>query len=103
MVKHIQTIRLQIADKLLESVWPFCGVGAWRVKTLQNILHLAIAPINLVSFPLVDNTVYSKENNKNGVAWNVSTMEDCRNTSRSLFKPRKEKLYKTFNWIIANV
>ena len=32
MVKHIQTIRRQIADELFESVWPFCGFGADRVK-----------------------------------------------------------------------
>ena len=28
MVKHTQTIHRQIADELLECVWPFCGVGA---------------------------------------------------------------------------
>ena len=27
MVKHIQTIRRQIADELFECVWPFLGVG----------------------------------------------------------------------------
>ena len=32
MVKHTQTISRQIADELLECVWPFCGVGAWRVN-----------------------------------------------------------------------
>ena len=32
MVKHTQTIRRQIADKLFECVWPFCGIGAWRVN-----------------------------------------------------------------------
>ena len=29
MVKHIQTIRRQIADELFECVWPFCGVDAY--------------------------------------------------------------------------
>ena len=28
MVKHIQTIRWQIAEELFECVWSFCGVGA---------------------------------------------------------------------------
>ena len=28
MVKHTQTIRLQIDDELLEFVWPFCGIRA---------------------------------------------------------------------------
>ena len=32
MVKHTQTIRRQIADKLFECVWPFCEIGAKRVK-----------------------------------------------------------------------
>ena len=27
MVKHTQTIKLQITDKLFKCVWPFCGVG----------------------------------------------------------------------------
>ena len=32
MVKHTQTIPGQIADELFECVWPFCGIGAYRVK-----------------------------------------------------------------------
>ena len=36
MVKHTQTIRCQIADELFECVWPFCEIGAWRVKVLQQ-------------------------------------------------------------------
>ena len=28
MVQHTQKIRRQIADKLFEGVWPFCGLGA---------------------------------------------------------------------------
>ena len=32
MVNYTPTILLQIADKLFECVWPFCGVGAWRVN-----------------------------------------------------------------------
>ena len=33
MVKHTQTIRRQIVDELFECVWPFSGVGAYRVIT----------------------------------------------------------------------
>ena len=29
MVKHTQTIRRQIADKLFECVGPFCEIGAY--------------------------------------------------------------------------
>ena len=34
MVNNTQTIRrlLAVADELFESVWPLCGVGAWRIK-----------------------------------------------------------------------
>ena len=32
MVSHTQTIRRQFADKLFECVWPFCGVGVYRVN-----------------------------------------------------------------------
>ena len=32
MVKHTQTIRRQIVDELFECVWPFCRIGASRVK-----------------------------------------------------------------------
>ena len=32
MAKHTQTIRRQIADELFECVWPFCEIGAKRVK-----------------------------------------------------------------------
>ena len=32
MVKHTQTIRRQIADELFKCVWPFCEIGARRVK-----------------------------------------------------------------------
>ena len=44
MVKHTQTIRRQIADELLECVWPFCEICAKRVsvshKSLQNIWQI---------------------------------------------------------------
>ena len=29
MVKHIQTIRQQIADELFECVWPFCAIDTY--------------------------------------------------------------------------
>ena len=32
MVKHTQTIRRLTADEFFEYVWPFCGIGAERVK-----------------------------------------------------------------------
>ena len=34
MIKHTQTIRRQFANEL-ESVWPFCGVGAWKVTKMK--------------------------------------------------------------------
>ena len=33
MAKHTQIIRRQFADELFEYVWPFCGVGAQKVKS----------------------------------------------------------------------
>ena len=38
MVKHTQTIRRQIDNELFECVWPFCGIGAWRVKVTSDNL-----------------------------------------------------------------
>ena len=35
MVKHTQTIRWQIADELLECIWPFCEIGTERVIMLS--------------------------------------------------------------------
>ena len=37
VVTLTQAIHRQIADELFESVWPFCGVGAWRVKSYKGI------------------------------------------------------------------
>ena len=37
MVKHSQTIRQQFAGELFECVWPFCGIGALRVKMFFQI------------------------------------------------------------------
>ena len=33
VAKHIQTIHRQFADELFECVWPFCGIGAYRVNS----------------------------------------------------------------------
>ena len=38
MVKQIQTIRRQIADKLFQFVWPFCELGAERVNKFLKVL-----------------------------------------------------------------
>ena len=27
-----------VVDELFECVWPFCGVGAWRVKATKHFL-----------------------------------------------------------------
>ena len=35
MVKHTQTICQETADELFELVWPFCEIGAERVKVIQ--------------------------------------------------------------------
>ena len=32
MVRYYQTIRWQIADELFECVWPFRGIGTFRVE-----------------------------------------------------------------------
>ena len=32
MFKHSQTVRRQFSDELFECVWPFCEIGAERVK-----------------------------------------------------------------------
>ena len=46
MDKHTQTIRRQIADELFECVWPFCEIGAERVK---NVNRLICAQLNINS------------------------------------------------------
>ena len=38
MVKDTQTIRQQFANKLFECVWPFCGIGALRVKMIIKMV-----------------------------------------------------------------
>ena len=32
MVKHTQTIRREFGNEWFECVWPFCGIGAYRVN-----------------------------------------------------------------------
>ena len=36
MIKHTQAICRQIADKLFECVWRFCGIGAKRVNLTEK-------------------------------------------------------------------
>ena len=36
MVKHTQTFCWQIAGELFECVWPFCGIGAYRVNSIAS-------------------------------------------------------------------
>ena len=38
MIKHTKTIFWQIADEFFEFVWPFSGVGAFRVKRILSEL-----------------------------------------------------------------
>ena len=38
MVKHTQTIRRQFAGELFEFVWPFSGIGVWRVNFIFLIM-----------------------------------------------------------------
>ena len=42
MVKHTQIICRQIADELFELIWPFCGVGDYKVNynSWQNTVRL---------------------------------------------------------------
>ena len=57
MVKHTHTIHRQTAGELFECVWPFCWVGAERVKikekfkkySLKNILRsLRLFPVSII-------------------------------------------------------
>ena len=36
MIKLTQTIRRQFTDELFECVWPFCGIGAYRVNYIYK-------------------------------------------------------------------
>ena len=58
MAKHTQTICRQFADELFECVWPFCGIGAWRVK-VTNILVVRFEDffVNHEWWPTKSNTV----------------------------------------------
>ena len=37
MFKHSQTIRWKFTEELSECVWPFCEIGAERVKVLFKV------------------------------------------------------------------
>ena len=41
MAKHTQTIHRQIANKLFQCVWPFCEIGAQRIK--RRILNFLLS------------------------------------------------------------
>ena len=53
MVKHTQTIRRQFADELFACVWPFCGIGAYRVNGYIVDINLTFGngsfPNNVIS------------------------------------------------------
>ena len=55
MVKHTQTICRQFADELFDYVWPFCGIGAWRVKNeFKNSADFFNADRNAINFGYID-------------------------------------------------
>ena len=58
MVKHTQTIRQQIADKFFESVRPFCGVGAERVKYDSHCNYIKNNMVIKLSYYLQIQRVY---------------------------------------------
>ena len=33
----LKQIRQQFVDELLECVWPFCGIGGWRVNYIEGL------------------------------------------------------------------
>ena len=76
MVKHTQTICRQIADKLFEFVWPFCGIGAYKVKQklltvkLNKKAHL-IPIFNFQSHKYTINRIDRKKANKTNYFNNI--------------------------------
>ena len=44
MAKHTQTICRQFADELFECVWPFCGIGAERIKDVEESNQIVCYP-----------------------------------------------------------
>ena len=42
MVKRTQTICRQFADELFECIWPFCGIGAQRVKSVYDTYYTPV-------------------------------------------------------------
>ena len=44
MVKHTQTIRRQFAEELFKCVWPFCWIGAQRVRSslISKAFHFGL-------------------------------------------------------------
>ena len=73
MVKHTQTVCRQFADELFECVWPFCGVGAEKVKTKNKWLTVNLSvwqfekrKTDLIFHNLVPRAVKKKNS---GAAW----------------------------------
>ena len=67
MVKHPKTIRWQIADELFECVWPFCGIGALRVKKKRKYFTSKDKCPNFTNFfrtPNINNSNVSNEKQK---------------------------------------
>ena len=60
MVKHTETNRLRIADELFECVWPFCGVGAYRINSCLLYFH---APIRILETIDIKKKIYKKKIN----------------------------------------
>ena len=52
MDKHTKTICRQIADELLECVWPFCGIETLRVKNtaLEEFVDHPLASLYFYRF-----------------------------------------------------
>ena len=50
MVKHIQTIRRQIADELFEYVWPIYGIWLANFDVLACWVNLPVYHLKLGSF-----------------------------------------------------
>ena len=58
MAKHTQTIRRQIGDELFECIWPFCGIGAYRVNLLKFALGKRNLEKSLIEQNLTDRRIH---------------------------------------------
>ena len=62
MAKHTQTIRRQIADGLLECFWPFCEIGAKRVKVFNLVFPDRLNGYFLLIIKNIDTSSHWKSN-----------------------------------------